>query len=154
MPSEQSDIIYFEKNEIDQLHNAVLAISKQCFDLKKTCITVMIAIFAIIPNVKNVSNSFDYKTLYYCISIIAPLFFYLADAYCYYYQRKLRARMEEIVTIAKHKYSVKYYYGKDNNSTIEATVLNAMFNTSHCFYLILILLLTGMSALLTQIGAI
>ena len=146
MASEQPDIIYFEKNEIDQLHNAVLAISKQCFDLKKACITIIVAIFAIIPNIKPTSNSIDYTSLYYCISVSATLFFYLADSYCYYYQRKLRARIDQLVKIAKHKSSIEYYYGPNSCSkTTKATIFNAMFNPSQCFYLILIILLLGVS---------
>lgn len=154
MPSEHQDNIYFEKNEIDQLHNAILEISKQCFDLKKTCITVLVAIFAIIPNIRNTSSPLDYKTLYNCISICAPLFFYLTDSYCYYYQRKLRSRMENIIKKAKYKHSIEYYYGNTKDTTIRATVFNAMFNTSHCFYLILILLLLGMSSFLAKLSAI
>lgn len=93
-------------NEIDyelnmekyrQLHNIVLSFSNNSIEIKKMCITTLIAIptifFAFFKD-KDISIDMIKYTCYGLLSI--TILFYFVDVYTYYYQKKLRDLMSDI----------------------------------------------------------
>lgn len=113
------------------MHNATLGLSKQCFELKKICLTIEIAIITIIA--KFVNNGLDLS--YFIAGILILLFFYLLDTLTYFYQDRLRERMvnEENKLRMRHNEEVKQFTQKGNR------ILRSFFNVSHLIYLILII---------------
>lgn len=76
---------------IDQLHNAVSQLSSFCFEIKKFFITTLFIVltFATIFTQKKLDPSL------FLITYIITLCFWFLDSTAYYYQVKLRIKMDE-----------------------------------------------------------
>ena len=117
--------------EIDQLHEAALQISKQCFEYKKLCVGLIGAACVLI--VKFTGNDLDYSL--FVVGLLITLGFWIADANAYYFQRKVRNRMNHrMADIAKN-----------NNLSNEGTVTEvswhvSLLNRSMTLYYVLVLL--------------
>lgn len=81
-----------DRMQLDQLHNVVLELSKNCFELKKLCVTILVSAATVI-------STFTEKKLdlsFFVGGAVIIVFFYVADAQSCYYQRKIRLRMKDI----------------------------------------------------------
>lgn len=76
---------------IDQLHGAVSQLSGFCFETKKFCITTLFAVLAFITKFTN--EKLD-SSLFITVAIITVVFWFL-DSTSYFYQVKLRGRMQK-----------------------------------------------------------
>ncbi|WP_164083511.1 hypothetical protein [Stenotrophomonas maltophilia] len=76
---------------LDQLHVAVSQFSGFCFEIKKFCVTTEFVVISLIATLK---KSID-GSMFVAAAVIA-VSFWILDATAYYYQVKVRGRMEEI----------------------------------------------------------
>lgn len=76
---------------LDQLHVAVSQFSGFCFEIKKFCVTTE---FVVISLIATLAKSID-ASMFVAGAVIA-VSFWILDATAYYYQVKVRSRMEEI----------------------------------------------------------
>ena len=81
-----------DKLQIEQLHQVVLRLSVNSFEIKKLCITVIVSASVLVA-------SFTDRKLDLSIFLAAAIiisFFYILDVQVYYYQQKIRIRMRII----------------------------------------------------------
>ena len=81
-----------DKQQIEQLHQVVLRLSANGFEIKKLCITVIVSAAVVFA-------SFTDRPVGPFLFIAAGTiiaFFYMLDVQVYYYQRKLRLQMQQI----------------------------------------------------------
>lgn len=119
-------------NQIEQLHNATAALSKQSFEIKKICLTLEVASLTLIA--KFLNNNLDLSL--FVTGLIIPVFFYLLDTMTYYYQDKLRSKMIKEENIIR----VRYQEEEKENPHNSWRLLRSFFNHSHWIYLALIAL--------------
>lgn len=125
---------------LDQLESVVSKTSTNCFELKKLCITMLSIILPFIAKFAK-NNIYD---LLLITGLLIPFFFWLLDATNYYYQRKIRILMEDIVErinkrndTGKHK-DIKYYIiHKIENETGPWKIARVLFNHSMWLYFII-----------------
>jgi len=118
--------------EIDQLDSAILQFSKNTLATKKICASLLVGVTTII--LKLADNGLDFSIYVGSITII--LIFWVIDSNSYFYQRKLRIRMTEIVNELKGSKLVINGYGMPLRKTEKASWLRAFLNSSQLFYLI------------------
>lgn len=82
-----------DMKQIDQLHEVVLNLSKNCFEIKKLCLAVLSSGLLFI----NFFTSKNIDLSHFIAGAIIISFFYLLDVQCFFYQVKIRIRMQEIV---------------------------------------------------------
>ncbi|TFZ45587.1 hypothetical protein E5C33_08895 [Stenotrophomonas maltophilia] len=75
----------------DQLHVAVSQFSGFCFEIKKFCVTTE---FVVISLIATLTKSVDVSM--FVAAAVISVSFWILDATAYYYQVKVRGRMEEI----------------------------------------------------------
>ncbi|MEG0483149.1 MAG: hypothetical protein RR569_08585, partial [Acinetobacter sp.] len=75
---------------VDQLHNAVAQISNFCFEIKKFFITTLFVVLTFILTFTNKSLDIAIFITTYIISFC----FWFLDATAYFYQVKLRAKID------------------------------------------------------------
>ncbi len=120
-------------NSVNQLHDATLQLSKSCFEFKKICIGLIGASLAVL--VKLTNNKIDF--LYFLIPILICVGFWLADSSAYYYQRKIRALMnDKLTSIAIRNQVVK------RNEILTVSWIQAFFNPSMVLYYFFIIIIT------------
>jgi len=85
----QSELL---KIRLEQLHKVVLNLSKNCFEIKKLCVTILIS--ASILLISFTSQELD-LSIFIC-GLIAVLFFCILDVQSCYYQSKIRVQMRRI----------------------------------------------------------
>ena len=117
--------------EIDQLDSAILQFSKNTLATKKICASLLVGITALI--LKLTDNSLDLSI--YLSSFISLLIFWIIDSNSYYYQRKLRIRMTEIVNDLKDNQLVTDGFGMPLDNKEKSSWRKAFFNDSQLFYL-------------------
>lgn len=118
--------------EIDQLDSAILQFSKNTLATKKICASLLVGVVTII--LKLTGNTLDYSI--YVGSIVTVFIFWVIDSNSYFYQRKLRIRMTEIVNELKKSELVIDGYGMSLIKAEKASWPRAFFNSSQLFYLI------------------
>ncbi|AXG73720.1 hypothetical protein DVK85_05525 [Flavobacterium arcticum] len=126
--------------EIDQLDSSILQFSKNTLATKKICASLLVAIPSII--FKMTDNKLD--TSIYVSSSLILLFFWIIDSNSYYYQRKLRIRMSEIVNELNGNQLIVNGFGMPLDNKEKESWGKAFFNKSQLFYLfstILVLIL-------------
>jgi len=116
--------------EIDQLDSAILQFSKNTLATKRICATLLIGVSTIVLKITN--DRIDYAL--YVGSIVTLIFFWIIDSNSYYYQRKLRIRMTEIVNDLKSRDFISDGYGMPLNKKEESSWVKAFFNSSQVFY--------------------
>lgn len=139
---------------IDQLHAVVLDLSKNCFELKKLCATVLVSAAVLIATFTD--KKLDYSFLGAGAIIIG--FFWILDVQSYFYQDKLRSIMKEkaraIVEEGKLKLEVEGVgVPLATARTHESRLRRSFFNPSMLFYAFLALIDGGV-AVLYWLGAI
>ena len=87
-------------NEIDQLHEATLQISNNCFGYKKMCISLLVAGVTFITKFHSEASSYVLEVGY--LMLISGFGFWICDANAYYFQKKNRnlmaTKVAEILT--------------------------------------------------------
>ncbi|VVO02960.1 hypothetical protein PS720_02795 [Pseudomonas fluorescens] len=82
---------------VDQLHSAVSQISGFCFESKKLCVSIEFIVVGIIASfTKDSSGNSALDHSIFVAALLIPLCFWFLDSVAYYYQSKLRVKMEEI----------------------------------------------------------
>jgi hypothetical protein len=116
--------------EIDQLDAAILQFSKNTLATKRICATLLIGVSTIVLKITN--DEIDYAL--YVGSIVTLIFFWIIDSNSYYYQRKLRIRMTEIVNDLRGNELISDGYGMPLKKKEKASWSKAFFNSSQVFY--------------------
>ena len=126
--------------EIDQLDSAILQFSKNTLATKKICASLLIGIVTLILKLTN--NTLDLSIYFSCF--ITILIFWIIDSNSYYYQRKLRIRMNKIVNELKTTDFVTDGFGMPLSKEETSSWRKAFFNDSQLFYLLGILVIIGL----------
>jgi ABC-type multidrug transport system fused ATPase/permease subunit len=142
---------------IDQLHSATLNFSSTSLELKKIFFTL---IGIAVPILIKLANERLECSLFITLYILILTFWFL-DSFTYYYQEKLREKMDKIFSRIKERNKEStLIVAKNNNSyTIESTrskdkrIFRSAFNSSLGIYPIL-LLLTSICSILYWKGII
>lgn len=108
--------------EIDQLENAVNAFSRSTNWIKKLSVT-LVSTFGI----PLFTNQISFQSMAFILFVIIFLAWIL-DAYCFYFQRNLRVRIEQ-----KYKVLDSWWpYGLSETKKVGG--MQALFNKSHILY--------------------
>ena len=130
--------------DVDQLHQAILQISKSCFEYKKLCISFLGVSTALI--VKFTENSLNHTV--FVLGLLICVGFWISDATGYYFQKKLRKRLDErMCSIAERNNYTPYERPPNEESTMKA-----LFNGSMVFYYVLLMILFVIWWLCYQFG--
>lgn len=138
MPEASKQISHddLDMNEVEQLHNAVLQMSKSCFEYKKICVGLLGAATALIVK-------FSDEPLTNALFIVATaivISFWLADSTAYYYQIATRKRMNNIRLEIAERNSISNYALKD----LKPSINKSLFNGSMVlYYSILMVIIIG-----------
>lgn len=117
--------------EVEQLHTATLEISKNCFEYKKFCVTLLgVGAALLIKFPENSLNHFSFL-----IALIMCIGFWLADATAYYYQRSVRKAMDSKLNSIALRNNVNNYL----RSSTEIPKWKALINESMTLYYVLLL---------------
>lgn len=125
---------------IDQLHNSVLQISSFCFKTKQICLTVTVAVIALLAKFAN--NELDQSI--FVAGYLIPLFFWFLDGVAYFYQVKLRGVMDDLRVKIRERHSEVSFASIDviDDSRTHVRFFNrardAFFNHSMWLYAIMI----------------
>jgi len=128
----------FDRNEIEQLHRATLGFSKQCFDLKKLCVTVEISACALAVTIFR--DAYGDDGLFFALKLIAlftPLLFYSLDVCTFYYQDKLRKCMFDIENKIRKRNGIQLKTNdrfSESNHTSKMRVFRSVTNESNIIY--------------------
>lgn len=118
--------------DVNQLHEAILQISKSCFEYKKLCVGFLGVAMAFM--IKLTDTSIDHSLFF--VGLVISIGFWIADSTAYYYQRKVRSILDNRMRdIAKRNNYFPY-----NRTSTEASWWKAFFNTSMSLYYVLIFL--------------
>jgi len=126
---------------MDQLHGAVSQFSSFCFEIKKFCVTT---VFVLLSLIVSLTKSVDLSM--FVAGFVVPISFWVLDTTAYYYQVKIRGRMEDIRKSIINRSEVKIDIG-DTTKIIEISrtkgghakrILEAAFNHSMWIYAILV----------------
>lgn len=129
-----------DRLSLDQLHAVVLNLSKNCFELKKLCVTLLISGSALIASFT--SKSLDYA--FFIAGLLVVGFFWMLDAQSYFYQERLRHRMRdierELLGEASGSSNEAEGIGMELSAdrTLATLRLRSLVNWSMLFYLILV----------------
>lgn len=118
--------------DVDQLHQAILQISKSCFEYKKLCISFLGVAIALVVN-------FADDFLSHAVFIIGFLIcvgFWISDATAYYFQKKLRQRLDNRMCAIADRNNYTSYTRESNESSLRQVLVN----WSMVFYYVLMML--------------
>lgn len=118
-----------DKTDIDQIHKAVLQISSNCFELKKLCATVLVSAGTLLSTFLG----WHINRALVCGGLIITAFFWVLDAQSFYYQRKLRDRMDLLNNNIRGRSGL---HGSRANGLLVGK-WQSLFNESMVFYLTL-----------------
>lgn len=122
-------------SSIEQLHEATLQISKQCFEYKKLCVGIIGIVIAALLK-------FEAPTGWSSISYICAAVgfgFWLCDATAYYYQRANRQKINKLADQIKTRNSNI----QEHLSKLENSWMGAFFNRSMTLYFYALILSFG-----------
>lgn len=145
-------ILALKMKEIDKLEASILQFSNNTLTIKKLCATVLIGIISII--LKLTENSLDLSL--FISSYIIVFIFLIIDAQSYYYQIKLRRKVNSISSSILNSVQVLNSFGLPIKKIIESgkkEYIHSVFNSSQFFYLMLLLLITAL-LILEKLGKI
>lgn len=145
LPYQKSCTDEIDFKVVDQLHGAVSQISGFCFEIKKICVATLFIVLTLIVKITNNKLDLSIFISSYCMI----LSFWFLDSVAYYYQIKLRGKMQEKLDGIENRNDNKKLTKHDGITNIEkktkelwpfAKILNAGINHSMWLYLILFLL--------------
>lgn len=130
-----------DRAQVEQLHQLCLQLSKNCFEIKRLCVTILVSASVLI-------GTFTQRRLDWAIFVGAAIvvaFFYLLDVQSYYYQRKARAGMRELANAVLSRGGLAltlagFGLPLGSKSREEPSIRRALLNPSMCFYAVLALL--------------
>jgi dipeptide/tripeptide permease len=125
---------------IDQLHTATLNFSTKSLELKKLLFTLVgIAVPTLIKLTHDKLDTSLFITIYLLVVI-----FWLLDSFTYYYQEKLRERMDTHFNLIKARNTlvekVSDNYTLENNRTSPNRWIRSLLNHSMMLYILILLL--------------
>ena len=116
--------------DVDQLHQAILQISKSCFEYKKLCVGFFGIAIALV--VKFTENPLNHAV--FSIGLLICVGFWISDATAYYFQKRLRNQLEDRrFAIAERNNCTTY-----TRQSIEVSRWKALLNWSMVLYHVLI----------------
>ncbi|WP_125788765.1 MULTISPECIES: hypothetical protein [unclassified Amycolatopsis] len=119
-----------DKEQLDQLHAATLKAADSCFELKKLCATVLVPAGVLVA-------TFSERKLTPAVFVAGFMViaaFWVADAFSFYYQRRLRVLMKDIW----NRRAARCAEGYDHVQKVTGVSwFRAVFNSSMIYYLIL-----------------
>lgn len=115
--------------EVDQLHEATLQISKQCFEYKKLCVGFVGAACALL--VKFTDNNLDFSL--FVVGVLISVGFWIADANAYYFQRKVRGIMDQRMNRLAQNNKLQ-----EERKITDAAWKGSFFNSSMSLYYVMI----------------
>lgn len=121
-----------DKEQLDQLHAASLKATDSCFELKKLCATVLVPAGVLVA-------TFSEKKLNPAVFVAGfaiIVAFWIADAFSFYYQRRLRVLMKEIWIRRAARCAEDYEHVQQ---VAAVGWFRAAFNSSMVYYLLLAL---------------
>ena len=124
---------------IDQLHTATIEFSRNCSNIKKICVTLLVASCTLLAKFNN--NSLDLS--FFIAGFVIPLFFWGLDASSYFYQEKLRGIINDKLNEIKIRNSddaikTPEGYVLEIKRTKDKRLIRSIFNNSMLLYYILI----------------
>jgi hypothetical protein len=117
---------------VDQLHDATLKISGDCFEYKKLCVSVIAAVVALMTKF---DGNHDLKFIFIICALVC-VGFWVSDATAYYYQRILRRTMTRKINSIAARHAVPLERDIDPPS-----LLSAVFNRSMTLYFALLIII-------------
>lgn len=117
--------------EIDQLHDTVAQFSKSTIETKKICATLVVAVSTIILKVTD--NHLDPSLYITTLSVV--FIFWLIDSNFYYYQRKVRIRLDSIVKELQPDRIITGFGMPISKQP--RMIISSLFNYSQIFYLVI-----------------
>jgi hypothetical protein len=122
-------------SSIEQLHEATLQISNQCFEYKKLCVGVIGIVIAALLKFAPPTN---WSSISYICAAIS-FGFWLCDANAYYYQRANRQKINKFIDQIRTRNSNK----QEHVSKLENSLAGAIFNRSMSLYFYALILSFG-----------
>lgn len=117
---------------VDQLHDATLKISSDCFEYKKLCVAVVAGVIALMVRFGSENN----LQFVFAVCGLVCLGFWFSDATAYFYQRSLRRMMAIKFNSIAERNGVSEEQNLD-----QPTMFAAMFNRSMALYFVLIMII-------------
>lgn len=143
-----------DRLSIDQLHEAVLQLSSNCFELKKLCTLLLVSAGTLIAAFTD--DKLDPSM--FVAGVVITIFFWLLDSQSYYYQEKIRACMKTLAEglAERHDTTVELLgvgmplsEERENWGPLRRSV-HAALNPSMAFYGILAGIMVGLMCLLRR----
>ena len=127
-----------DQQSITQLHSVVVELSKNCFELKKLCATVLGSSLTLLA----AFTAQRIDVVFFAGSAVIIVFFWMADAQSYYYQEKIRIRMKALQSAMLERSAANLIFdgvGMPVSATRQSSptpqrVVHAIFNWSMTFY--------------------
>ena len=128
-----------------QLHNVVLCFSNNSMEIKKLCVSTLVAVPTILFAFFKDKNITIDIIRYTCFGLLAiTILFYFVDVYTYYYQKKLRDLMSRIESEMKGFPDSNIQNECDrckNLKEVKSRLKISLINWSNLIYYILFVLL-------------
>lgn len=119
--------------EVEQLHAATIEISKNCFEYKKLCVSLLGVGAALL--IKFSDNPASH--LSFVIALVLCLGFWLADSTAFYYQRSVR----NVMSVKFNSIAERNNVGEYKRSLGKPSVRSSLFNGSMTLYYSLVLVI-------------
>lgn len=119
-----------DKEQLDQLHAATVKAADSCFEIKKLCATVLVPAGVLVATFSDKQLS----TAVFATGFLIIFAFWIADAFSFYYQRRLRVLMQQVWTRRAERCHERYEHVQEVESV---GWFRAAFNSSMVYYLLL-----------------
>lgn len=137
---------------IKQKMLATLNFSRACIETKKLCILTEIGIFTIFSNFYKQSGHTHLAVILTLVcATVSPLLFWIVDSIFYYYQRKLRRKMDIEENFIRKRHHLKPSYDIGKHCAL-CWIIKAVFNGSQVMYVILLTIVISIDILIAAFG--
>lgn len=124
---------------IEQFHAAVLQISRNCFVLKQICTALLVGILTLLYGLDD-----ELSEAFFVAGVAIPLGFWFLDAMSYFYQEKLRMRINDSFYEIRRRSAQTQVLGRHGDvieleRSAEKRHLRSVFNHSMWLYPLLII---------------
>lgn len=127
-----------DQQSITQLHTVVVELSKNCFELKKLCATVVGSSLTLLA----AFTAQRIDAVFFVGGAVIVVFFWMADAQSYFYQEKIRIRMKKLQDAMLQRSAANLIFDgvgmpvspARQSSQTPQRVFHAIFNWSMTFY--------------------
>ena len=118
---------------VDQLHDATLRISNDCFEYKKLCVAVVAGVIALMVRFGSEHN----LQFVFAVCGLVCLGFWFSDATAYFYQRSLRRTMTRKINCIATRNGAQ-----EEPNLQQPTMIAALFNRSMALYVVLLVIIS------------